>query len=218
MRRLVIEIEATEFATLVDGKELDNLKKIKTIQVLNFIKQDANEILFLASVDFHDPSTKLNEVFNDPNDQLQVLYHSKDGKYTVFFKSKPQSDPIAQDFWAHGGFMLTPLEVKDGKLKMSFLGSAKQVRVIPSVLKKRGIHFKVSQFADANLLPTSPLSQLTEKQRRVLTSAFNLGYYDLPRRIDSRELALKLKIGSSDLIKHRRKAEKRVLSAILSTN
>lgn len=218
MQRIVIEVDVVDFAKMSGDRVIE---KIKSLEVLHFIKQDKEEMIIIASVEFKDPSTKLDEVFNEKDSLLQVLDHSKEGKYLILSKSKPQNDPtgqiLASEFWAMGGYMLTPLEIKNGKLKMSFLGSAKQMRIIPSLLKATGISYKVLQLADANSSPDSPLSQLTEKQRKVLTAAYNYGYYDLPRKIDSRQLSEKLKIGSSDFIKHRRKAERRVLSEVLKT-
>lgn len=217
MQRLVIEVDVLEFSKIAAD---DTINKIKSLEVLHFIRQDRDEITIIGSVEFKDSSTKLDKIFTEKDSELQVLDHSKEGKYLILLKSKPQNDPagqlLASEFWAKGGYMLSPLEIKNGKLKMSFLGGARQMRIIPSLLKKTGIHYKVLSLADANLPPSSPMSDLTEKQRRVLTAAYNLGYYDLPRKISSRDLAAKLKIGSSDFIKHRRKAERRVLSSILS--
>jgi predicted DNA binding protein len=52
--------------------------------------------------------------------------------------------------------------------------------------------------------------RLTEKQRKVLITAYRLGYHDLPGRVSSKELAERLKIKSSALIVRRRKAERRL--------
>jgi hypothetical protein len=41
----------------------------------------------------------------------------------------------------------------------------------------RGLNFMLS--------PDSPLNALTEKQKEVITAAYNLEYYDIPRKIDS---------------------------------
>jgi len=49
----------------------------------------------------------------------------------------------------------------------------------------------------------------------VLLAAFRLGYYDVPRRVSSEELAMQLKIREPTLATHRRKAERRLLSAIV---
>jgi predicted DNA binding protein len=214
MRRLIIEVDVGEFVRLSGDKSIE---KIKSLEVLNFIKQDPKEFSMICSVQFSNPDTGLGEIFSEPGIELQILDREKNGKYTILFKSKPQIDPQANAFWAAGGYLLPPLEIKNGKVKMTFMGSAKQVRVLPAMLKRAGVRYKVLQYTDASFSPVSPLGNLTEKQRRVLTMAYNLGYYDLPRRIGSQELASKLKIGSSALIKHRRKAERRLLSAVLGT-
>lgn len=72
--------------------------------------------------------------------------------------------------------------------------------------------------ADADFSPISPLNQLTEKQREVLITAYKLGYYDIPRRINSEQLAKKLNIGDSTLVEHLRKAERRLLVNIFTEN
>lgn len=57
---------------------------------------------------------------------------------------------------------------------------------------------------------------MTVKQKSVIISAFKLGYYDSPRRISSRQLADKLHIRELTLVRHRRKAERRLLAEVLS--
>ena len=69
---------------------------------------------------------------------------------------------------------------------------------------------------DAKFAPDSPLNTLTEKQRRILIAAYKLGYFDLPRRVSSRELSEKLGLHKSALAAHIRKAELRLLDAVLS--
>lgn len=212
MRRLVIEVEAAEFARLSGDKSIG---KVKSLKVIHFIKQEKEELAFIANVEFKNPRTKLEEIFEELGSELQVLDRSKNGKYMILFKSKPQNDPQAQAFWAMGGYLLAPLEIRNEKLRFTFMGNTKQVKVILMMLKKAGVKYKTLQTTSADFPSSSPLSHLTEKQRRVLTQAYNLGYYDIPRKIDSGKLAARLNIGSSDLIKHRRKAERRLIGAVL---
>ncbi|NLB76916.1 MAG: helix-turn-helix domain-containing protein [Crenarchaeota archaeon] len=77
------------------------------------------------------------------------------------------------------------------------------------------IHYRVVLLADANFSPISPLSQLTEKQQEVLLTAYKLGYYDIPRKITSDELANKLKLVNSTVVEHLRKGEQRILKQII---
>jgi hypothetical protein len=68
---------------------------------------------------------------------------------------------------------------------------------------------------DARFSSSSLLSKLTKMQQKVILSAFELGYYDLLRKVDSRELAKRLNIAEPTLVVHRRKAERTLLSEIL---
>jgi predicted DNA binding protein len=214
MRRLILEVSVSEFVRLSGDKSIE---LIKSLEVLNFIRQDLKEFVIVCSIEFRNRRTKLDDVFNEPESEVQVLDH-KGTKYTILFKSKAKGDNQALDFWSAGGYLLPPLEIQNGKVRMTFIGSAKQVRSLPIKLRSAGVHYRVIQLSDANFSPISPLSRLTEKQRRVLTTAYNLGYYDVPRKISSQQLAGNLEIGSSNFIKHRRKAEKRLLAAVLSTS
>ncbi len=63
----------------------------------------------------------------------------------------------------------------------------------------------------------SDLARLTGKQRKALLLAFALGYYDIPRKITSYDLARRLKVNNSTLVEHLRKAQRRLLSGVLSS-
>ena len=54
----------------------------------------------------------------------------------------------------------------------------------------------------------STVSMLTPKQRQALVTAFGLGYYELPRKVSSDDLARLLKIDKSTLAEHLRKGRK----------
>jgi predicted DNA binding protein len=115
-----------------------------------------------------------------------------------------------------GGYFLTPLEVMDGKIRMTFLGKPRQLKALLEAFDNIGLHCKVVLMTDASFSPSAPLSCLTQKQKEVLVISFKEGYYNLPRRIGSKELARKLGLKSSALIEHRRKAERRLIASILN--
>ncbi len=116
-----------------------------------------------------------------------------------------------------GGYLSAPYEVSDGRIKMGFLGTAKQIKRVLQVFENSGPRYKVVSLTDAKFSLNSPLSYLTDKQRKVLITAHNLGYYDVPRRIRSDKLASILNIRNPTFVMHRRKAEKRLLDEILKT-
>jgi predicted DNA binding protein len=98
---------------------------------------------------------------------------------------------------------------------MTFLGSSSQVRKILKAIEELKIPYKILALTDAKFSHDSPLSDLTEKQRKVFVSAFNSGYYDIPRRISSETLAEKMDIRAPTLVMHRRKAEQRIFQKII---
>jgi len=99
---------------------------------------------------------------------------------------------------------------------VTFVGTAKQVTAVLESLDRARMPHNVISLMDARFSPDSPLARLTKKQRDVLKKAYELGYYDRPRRIGSEELAQKLNLAKSTLVAHRRKAERRVLAQVLS--
>jgi hypothetical protein len=67
-------------------------------------------------------------------------------------------------------------------------------------------HGTVSQ-TDAKFWPNLSLDALTEKQRRILRGASKLGYYDVPRRVSSRQSSKKLGLNKPAPVTHRRKTK-----------
>ncbi|MDA4116800.1 MAG: helix-turn-helix domain-containing protein [Thaumarchaeota archaeon] len=193
---------------------LDSLEKIESLEVLSFLKSTPDEVALICKVRFKVPATRVEDVFADKFEEMQVL--EQDGAdYTCFFKERRPSLPSGGSPIAAGGYLSIPYEIKDGRIKATFLGSAKEVRGVLDSLEKAALRYKVLSLTDARFSPDSPLSRLTEKQRKVILSAFNLGYYDVPRRVSSEGLARRLNIREPTLVMHRRKAERRLLAALV---
>ena len=113
------------------------------------------------------------------------------------------------------GYDSLPYEIRNGKVKVTFLGSAKQVRDFIKLFEDAGIHTRIISLTDAKFPPHSPLSRLTEKQRRVLITAYTLGYYDVPKKIGLVQLAEKLDLAHSTLDVQLRRGERRLLNHII---
>jgi len=65
------------------------------------------------------------------------------------------------------------------------------------------------------LSPSIPNVELTGRQREVLSAAVNMGYFDEPRRIDLRDLALRFGISRVAARELLRKAERKLLHRFL---
>jgi DNA-binding CsgD family transcriptional regulator len=192
------------------------LEKIKSLEILQFLKDGPEEFAAIFRIEFEDRTAKVEDFIDDDILELQILDREKEGAYIYYIKSKPMSHPSVQfDPLAAGGYFSVPFEIRDRRARMSYLGSAKQVKTFLEGVEKTGVKYRVARISDAKFPQNSPLSRLTEKQRRVLVAAYRLGYYDEPRRISSQELAKRMKVGSSTLINHRRRAERRLLAELV---
>ncbi len=96
-----------------------------------------------------------------------------------------------------------------GKLLRKLRASGFEVEVL-----KRG---SFEGFLASSLSPSADalFSRLTEKQMDSLVTAFIYGYYDRPRRTDIQSIAKKLGIPRSTFQEHLKKAERKVMSALI---
>ena len=214
MRRLTIEM-TLEKIDKFQNNEL--IKKIKSLEILQFLKESPEEVAIICRVELADSTSRIEDFIDDDIVELQMLDREKGGAYIYFIKSRtpaagpgPHFDPFTQ-----GGYLSVPFEIKDGKARMTYPGNARQIKSFLEGVERLEVKYRVASMTDAKFSQDSPLSRLTEKQRRVLVTAYRLGYYDEPRRVSSQELARKFKVGSSTLINHRRRAERRLLAELV---
>jgi len=217
MRRLILEVPQKELSKA--GIELPPLKKIKSLDLLYFLRQDREEFAVVSRVEFTEPPKKVEDFLTGGFlVEAQVLEQQKNGAYIVFTRSGPISSSVLNLLNVEAGYLFPPLGISDGKVKVSFLGNEQQIKDLLEKLDAIGIHYRVTLLGDANFPPTSPLNLLTEKQREILLEAHRLGYYDIPRKITTQELANRLALVDSTVVEHLRKAEQRLITQLLEQN
>ena len=215
MRRLILEASEKELSKV--GVEIPSVQKIKSLDFLYLLRQDRDEFAAVSRVEFKEASSKIEDLLAEGFlVEVQLLEQEKSRTYTVFMRGGPILSSVLGSLGLAGGYLFPPLEIREGKIKFCFLGSNKQVSEFLEKITALGIRFKVVLLSDANFSPDSPFTKLTEKQKKVLMAAYKLGYYDIPRRINSVKLAQTLNIGGSTLGEHLRKAERSLLINILS--
>ena len=89
------------------------------------------------------------------------------------------------------------------------------MKEILAEVEKRGYRYKIVSLLGANFAENSPLHRLTEKQRKILLTAYRLGYYDVPKKINSDELGTYFRLAGSTVVEHLKKAERRLLAGII---
>ncbi len=213
MRRVVIESPTEEVARFLGVGPL--LSQVESFEVVKFLKDTLQETAMVCRVVLKDPSSKFELILRGSSVQTQLLDRDEGGARLYFVRIRRRTVSSLDRMRAAGGYFAGPFEVKDGKVRVGFVGSADQVRKTIKRTDKSGIPYKVVSLTDARFPPDSPLRYLSDKQREVLITAYKCGYYDLPKRISSAELAKRFNVRSSTLVRHRIKAEKRLLAALL---
>ena len=215
MRRLVLEASEKELSKV--GVEIPPVQKIKSLDLLYVLRQDREEFAAISRVEFKYASSRIEDLLADGFlVEVQLLEQEESRTYTIFMRGGPSLSSVLESLGLAGGYLFPPLGIRDGKIKFCYLGNARQVGEFLKRINAFGIRYKVVLLTDANFSPDSPLNKLTEKQKKVLIAAYRLGYYDIPRRINSERLAEKLNIGSSTLGEHLRKAERSLIIHILA--
>lgn len=213
MRRLVLSLSLGDLEKFQKEPIPPNLD---SAEVLHILEQDRKSFAMIYRVKLKNPNL-VEDMFQDnPNEKVQLLERTRDGVCTYYVRAKLRRGSIYRALAGRsGGYIVEPIEVANGKVRVIFVGSTLQVRRLLEKLQNTDISYTIISLDNARFSLDSPLSKLTEKQRRVLITAHNLGYYDLPKRTSSRKIAEKLGMRHSTLSVHRIKAESRLISEVL---
>ena len=213
MRRLVVEISQDEISKFSPSAEL--LEKIESLEIIYHLRFDKDGFAGICRIKVKDSNLDLRKLVGVGGlVRLELLSGDKD-EHIVYMETRTRNM-----VWFRGPdipevYLCPPIEFKDRKLKLTFVGNLNEVKKLLSRAEKVGQKFRIVSLTDARFSPDSILHVLTEKQRKILSLAYTNGYYDVPRKIDSEELAQMLKIVKSTLVEHLRKAEKRLITDIM---
>ena len=213
MRRLVLEISQEDISRFSPSAEL--LEKIESLEIIYHLKFDKDGFAGICRIKVKDLTLDLRKLAGVGGlARLELLSNEKDD-HIVYMETRTRTMA-----WFRGPnppevFLCPPIEFKDRKLKLTFLGELREVKKLLATAEKVGQKFKLLSLTEASFSPDSILQTLTEKQRKMLSAAYAAGYYEVPRKIDVEELAQKLKIAKSTLGEHLRKAEKRLIGDIM---
>ena len=214
MRRITVELTAADI-TKAFGKSHRFHDQIKSLEVLTFLKSTPNEIVEICRIQLNDPATSIADVFGHSSEEVSVLHQEALDTYVCFYRNRPIRRLLSIVSSVPGGYLSTPYEVRDGRLRITLLGNARSLKAFLKTLQEVKLHPRIVSLTEAVFSLNSPLEHLTEKQKTVIIDAFKNGYYDFPRKIGSEALAKKLGIREPTLVIHRRKAERKLFAHML---
>jgi len=197
---------------------LTDVGMIDSFRVIHLFQLDERSYSGLCRVKFRDPSMHPSRMEGQIGiSKVECLARLEDGASLVHIEGSPT---VA---WARlatltGGAMYPALELTPENWRISVVGSNAQMRSFLADLRQLKMSYKVVAIENANLddsAPSSPMRMLTPKQREALTAAYHIGYYDIPKRAESADVAKVLALGKSTTLEHLRKAEKRLLDSFM---
>ena len=162
-----------------------------------------------------DGETELNQVKDflsslDNISRVEILVNEPDAKLISFYF---EHGLLGEIILKSGVHIRPPLELKDGYIKVNIIGTAASINKFFNDSEKLDkVSMEITRKSELRFLTKS---KLTKRQVSILKEAIRLGYYDLPRRIRTSELAEKLNLAPSTLTEHLRKAENRIIKDYL---
>jgi hypothetical protein len=209
LRKIIIEIPRGKITDFPGHELLDSWK------IVQGFKSDRGGFAGICQIRLRPPTRDPFELTRHLDiAKLQVLTKLEDGSLIVYVSGKPDSRWMELDSSKYG-YLLAP-ELTPNSLRKTIIGTRVQVDKMLSRLEKAGMSFKIVSASDARFAPDSLFMSLTASQRKTMATAYSSGYFDVPRRTNSKELAWSLGISKSTLSEHLRKAEKHLLTQILS--
>jgi hypothetical protein len=115
---------------------------------------------------------------------------------------------------ANGLLRAEQAEVQDAGFTINQAGSQEQLSDMLTEMKEAGFDVSLEKLHDYRVQET-PLDALTDRQHEVLETAYELGYYDVPRESSTVEVAAELGVDDSTVAEHLQRAEHNLLGAFL---
>lgn len=213
MRKIVVEMPRSE---LEKSNYVPGLEGVESLKIIQLLKYDSKGYAGVVQVKLRPPLRRVRDLVGIAGmTSVQELSKEEDGSSLVYGRGRPMKEWMRLASIA-GGYAYPPFELTPDKWRITFVGGESAVKRFLNAIDKFGLHYRIAIATDAKFAASSFLSALTEKQRKVLVSAYRLGFFDTPRRIGIRELGRSINLKRSVVTEHLRKGQKRLLDEILS--
>ncbi len=216
MRRLLLEVDYGPAWREIFGKNSEN---VHVLEVTKCLRCDTEGFALICRIKLEDKIREASDLLAGGTlTELETLYREKDGSLTVFIEGNWNASADLGNDWRRTKILqlATPDFIGPNRLKVEIVGKETDVQRVLEFVEKSRRQYRILALTSLDSRPRKILSLLTSRQRQALLAAYTLGYYDVPRRISSEQLGKRMKIDKSTLVEHLRKAERKILTNILS--
>lgn len=188
--------------------------KINRITILNTLMQNFDNFLFIVDIDWiKEPDNEFIKGFMFIEDSFEFLVSKKKSLCLVSGKlPKEHSDILHQLTRNFNCFLEFPITLEKSVIKGNIVGTHQDVFRFLDFIKNWGADFEVFSVNKYHPRGYGVLSALTLQQSKCLKVAVESGFFDFPKKNNSRAIAKKLGISHPTFIEHIKKAEKTIFS------
>lgn len=184
---------------------------------LNISPRGRPTVLFEVDGDVDLVGTEL-----DSSNGLQTVETAPvtDGKFNLLATLDLSTIPLLQDVFGaltqEGLVVAKPVIYRDGQVHVRIVGSSSTLQTAISKLSSN-MEFEIITIGEFDRSRDTPLSMLSDRQRKALVTAFNLGYYEHPRETTHGDIAAQLGCAPNTVSDHLQKAEKKIMTEALAS-
>ncbi|GAB3041792.1 hypothetical protein GCM10025298_34360 [Natronobiforma cellulositropha] len=206
------------FATVDETTPITRLAATEGVDAVSLLAGgvEAGDVpTYTLSVEASDELVR--EVLESDPDVLAFDLSSVDaeGVYAyVRFRAPPAVGHVREHLTRDSLVVLLPVAfLADGSIELTVVGSRTD---LADALEDppEGVGVTVLELGPFHGRAGHPSGPLTERQLEVVRVAFELGYYETPRRADHEAVAAALECSTSTVSEHLRKAEARLVAAL----
>jgi len=197
-----------------------NSEKVEVLEALRCFKCDTQGLAIICRLRLKDRSMTIQDLLMGKGllTNIELLYKEKDDSLVVFIEGRSCVPKPPKDIKQPKMVMARPPDFLDiDRMKVEMIGKENEIKKLVHYANKWGDNsFKILGLTSIDAKGESLLSKLTTRQKQMLLTAYALGYYDVPRKISSDDLARHLNVDKSTIVEHLRKAERKLIGGIIA--
>jgi hypothetical protein len=217
MRRVTMEFDYQKAWKWIFGS---NSEKVEVLEALRCFKCDTQGLAIICRLRLKDRNMNIQDLLMGKGllTNIELLYKEKDGSLVVFIEGRSCVPMPPKDIKQPKMLMARPPDFLDvDRMKVEMIGKENEIKKLVHYANRWGDNsFKILGLTSIDAKGESLLSKLTTRQKQTLLTAYALGYYDVPRRISSDDLSRHLDVDKSTIVEHLRKAERKLIGAIIA--
>lgn len=197
-------------------KFFDLLEKYELLQIH---RQDDDQIFATQKVKFKDPKMdpKMLEGKHYGMSYIEVIKEDRGNNEFIFF-SKHKWVKQTKEFLNKLDLIIDPPIILDkDRLLVSIITDSKNIdKFVESLDSFYNTKLEILSISDIQPNYENLFLKLTDRQKEIVYYAIQHGYFEIPRRINSKKIANHFKISRSALYEHLRKIERIIYHTIFS--